>query len=29
MFYNGLGYGFVAEKSTGIFPMNNEYTKKR
>jgi hypothetical protein len=29
MAYNGLGYGFVAEKSAGIFPMNNEYTKKR
>tara|TARA_Y100000815_G_scaffold226693_1_gene214744 strand:+ start:107 stop:283 length:177 start_codon:yes stop_codon:yes gene_type:complete len=26
---NGFGYGFVAEKSAGIFPMNNEYTKKR
>ena len=26
---NCLGYGFVAEKSAGIFPMNNEYTKKR
>ena len=27
--HNGFGYGFVAEKSAGIFPMNNEYTKKR
>ena len=25
---NGFGYGFVAEKSAGIFPMSNEYTKK-
>ena len=28
MCYNGLGYGFVAEKSAGIFPMYSEYTKK-
>ena len=26
---NGFGYGFVAEKSAGIFPMNSEYIKKR
>ena len=25
---NGFGYGFVAEKSAGIFPMYSEYTKK-
>jgi len=29
MKHNGLGYGFVAEKSAGIFQMSNEYTKKQ